>query len=492
MKLYLKLLGLIFVGIVAISALDGLLQIRRETGFYREEIWHDAELLGHVLTSEIIAAWEQGGQERVRQLVKSANRADSRVRFRWVWFDAAPGDEDAPWIEKSRQLPADAKAFLSVERKDGHGESRLFSYFPVPLPETRPGGLEISESLSGLKLHTKKIIQHIVFTTLISTMAIGIILAAGSFWLLAAPLRLIMRKTREIGAGHLENPLRLDRRDEMGELAAAVNSMAAQLLVDRNNIRQETQSRLEAVEQLRHADRLRSVGRLASGIAHELGTPLNVISGRAGLIASDKSATADIAGSAETIRGQCRRITLIIRELLDFSRNSASKRVLSDLNEIISRTTSLLAPLALKNRVKIVYSEPGHPAMAHADPTQIEQVLTNLLTNAIQAMPQGGQAWVDIAALHAQPPLGGNSKEGEFYAIRVRDEGIGISPGDMPHIFDPFFTTKASGEGTGLGLSISHGIVAEHGGWIQASSEAGRGSVFSVYLPRAKEKNDDR
>lgn len=483
MKLYLKLFALIFIGIVTGFALNGMLQVRRETDFFKEETRHDAILLGHILTNQIVDIWKDGGINRVKELVHDANRADSKVRFRWVWFDAAQGAADAPEIKDAPRFLSTGDSLHSIEKVDEHGQMRAFSYFSVPLPETRPGGLELSESLSGFKQYSQDTVKHVFIIAGILALTLGILLAVGSFWLLARPLRLVMQTLREIRSGRLDSTIQLQRRDEMGELALAINQMSAQLLLNQDRIRRETEARIEALEQLRHEDRLRSVGRLVSGVAHELGTPLNVILGRAGLISTDETASKEIIRSAETIRGQCRRMTAIIRELLTFARRSAPKREPSDLRHIISQTIGLLKPLALKRQVKIDYSGLDDPAIVMADSAQVEQVLTNLLMNAIQAMPEGGRAWVKTVKKNARPPQGHEGKEGEYFVIRVQDEGPGISQNDLSHIFEPFFTTKDIGEGTGLGLSIAHGIVLEHGGWIEASSELGHGSTFRVYLP---------
>jgi signal transduction histidine kinase len=137
----------------------------------------------------------------------------------------------------------------------------------------------------------------------------------------------------------------------------------------------------------------------------------------------------------------------------------------------------------MKQRVKIDYSKTDYPVIVIADSAQLEQILINLLTNAIQAMPKGGKVNIEVDETHERPSQQHHKEEKKYYVVRIQDEGVGISPNDLPHIFDPFFTTKDTGEGTGLGLSISYGIVQEHGGWINASSELGHGSTFSVYLP---------
>ena len=122
--------------------------------------------------------------------------------------------------------------------------------------------------------------------------------------------------------------------------------------------------------------------------------------------------------------------------------------------------------------------------IASVDPDQIQQVLTNLMVNAIQAMPDGGAVQVAIRRERARPPEDHEADQGDYFCIEVKDEGEGIPQEDLPHLFEPFFTTKEVGEGTGLGLSIAYGIVLEHGGWIDVASQPGQGSRFLAYLPQ--------
>ena len=248
-------------------------------------------------------------------------------------------------------------------------------------------------------------------------------------------------------------------------------------------IREETARRVAAMEQLRHADRLKTVGRLASGIAHELGTPLNVIAGRAGLIASGKLASEEVAQSAVAIKSETEKITRIIRQLLDFARRGASHRTAVDLGPVVRQIMELLATLAEKRHVGLRFEDPGAAMVVEADPGQIQQVLTNLIVNAIQAMPAGGNVEIAMRRQRAASPEGDRASEKNFLCISVRDHGVGISEEHMQHLFEPFFTTKPVGEGTGLGLSIAYGIVQEHGGWIDVTSRPGEGSCFTVFLP---------
>ena len=246
-------------------------------------------------------------------------------------------------------------------------------------------------------------------------------------------------------------------------------------------------------------------------MAHELGTPLNVVSGRAELISSGKLSDTEIADSAKAIKTETEKMTTTICQLLDFARRSTPHRVSVDLQQVVRQTLQLLCSIAEKQKVTLSSAEDSRSSpedcrssaegggssteddgrlTAMVDVGQIQQVLTNLILNAIQAMPEGGPVLVEVSRQRTQPPEGREGKPGQYYCISVRDEGVGISAEDIEHLFEPFFTTKDLGEGTGLGLSISYGIVREHGGWIEAASEPGKGSCFSVYLPQGPQESE--
>jgi signal transduction histidine kinase len=265
-----------------------------------------------------------------------------------------------------------------------------------------------------------------------------------------------------------------------------MNAMCLHLVEAHQRIERETAARIATMEQLRHADRLMTVGKLASGIAHELGTPLNVISARGEMIASDETTLAEARDYGRIIVDASDRMAKIIRQLLAFARRKPAEKAPRDVHRLAADVLELLRPLAEKKSVRLKLERRCAEADATAtvEGAAIQQALTNLVVNAIHAMPRGGEIDVSIDREFARPPR--SDRQTPCLSLRVRDQGEGIAPADLPHVFEPFFTTKDVGEGTGLGLSVTHGIVEDHGGWIDVESKAKEGTVFSIYLPIAK------
>ncbi|MEZ4299862.1 MAG: histidine kinase dimerization/phospho-acceptor domain-containing protein [Polyangiaceae bacterium] len=206
----------------------------------------------------------------------------------------------------------------------------------------------------------------------------------------ARPLQALVTQARRIGEGDLSGRLAIAQEDEMGELGREMNAMCERLAGAQARVLAETSQRIAALTQLRHADRLTTVGKLASGVAHELGTPLNVVGGRAKLILQEPGQAEAVAHSARIISEQAERMTRIIRQMLDFARRRGPQKETVDLAELSARTAAMLEPMGRKHGASIVV-EPGGEAKTEADPAALEQVLTNLIVNAIQAMPEGAR-----------------------------------------------------------------------------------------------------
>jgi two-component system, NtrC family, sensor kinase len=291
------------------------------------------------------------------------------------------------------------------------------------------------------------------------------------------PISRLADKARRVGTGDLTGPLHLAQRDELGQLAHEINVMCERLAAERS-------ARESATEQLRHADRLTTVGKLASGLAHELGTPLNVVQGRARLIRDGEVEGADVTNSARIILEQSERMTALIRQLLDFARPRALHKAPLSVTALVARVCELVATIARKSQVTLNQPPADDTLRVEADEGQLHQVVTNLVINAIHAMPGGGTVQISARQVEQSPPPYVEGRGTSWVAIEVRDGGTGMTDDVRERIFEPFFTTKDIGEGTGLGLSVSWGIVREHGGWIDVESTPGKGSAFTVFLPR--------
>jgi len=240
--------------------------------------------------------------------------------------------------------------------------------------------------------------------------------------------------------------------------------------------------------QLRHAQKMEAVGRLAGGVAHDFNNLLTVIQGHSQVMLAKMPPTDTLRASAEEIQKAGARGVLLTRQLLAFSRKDVvSPRVL-DLGEVVRDMQSMLHRL-IGEDVRLVTRTGRWPLRVRADRGQIEQVLANLAVNARDAMPLGGDLAIEVSALEIRGDAtpGVDLPPGPYAALTVADQGSGMGPDVLAHLFEPFYTTKEQGKGTGLGLSVVYGIVRQSGGDILVESEPGRGATFRILLPRIVE-----
>jgi two-component system, NtrC family, sensor kinase len=487
MKLVGKLVLALVIGMCLVLGAYGYLRVRRERALFTADMQRDARMLGRAVGKSVADAWRRDGEARAFAVIREASQRRDGVTIRWIWLDAPPQDAFAPAVgAESLSALADGRE-VTPNDPGGKNEGLLITYVPVRVPPKRIGALELTESLEEQESYVRASARDTLVAMLALVGLSGLVAVAAGAWLVGRPIRALVGKARRTGSGDLSGPLDLPQNDELGLLAREMNLMCTRLGEARATLDGEISARIAALEQLRHADRLTTVGKLASGIAHELGTPLNVISGRAKLITRDTD-DESLRQNALIIAQQADRMTNIIRQLLDFSRRRASHKSSTDLVALARRTLELLEPLAQKRGVTLRVAPATESMCADIDPGQIQQGLTNLVINAIQAMDRPGEIVVAIARRDVCPPHDVDAAPGEYFSISVRDEGQGISAQHIDHVFEPFYTTKDVGEGTGLGLSVSHGIAREHRGWIGVESEPSKGSTFTLYLPMSHEQ----
>jgi two-component system NtrC family sensor kinase len=483
MRVATKIICFVFFGTIILLTIDGYFSFRREVELFDSRMSRDAQLLGTAIKGLVSDIWETHGQSRALEFVEQANTDIHPMEIRWIRTDASPGDPFEARIpkEKLAQVMHGQEVFPRKAGKEG--ALNLYTYILVSVGDETRGALELSEPLSDAKAYIhESIVRQIVIACLLALLS-GFILLLFNNRVIGRPLKQLVEKTRRIGAGDFSGDLVLPGKDELSKLASAMNRMCEQLTAAREAILVETEARISALEQLRHTERLATLGRLSSGIAHELGTPLNVVSGRAKIIATEDLKRKEIAEYAGIIMKQAEQMTIIIQQLLHFARRKEPKKSDVNLYNMVSQVLEMLNPIARKQRVTFNLVKNTLLIEPIIDKSQIQQVLMNLIMNGIQAMPNGGQLKIEIYLERIRPLSRKDVQEKEFLVLCIVDQGEGISEDNINHIFDPFFTTKDVGKGTGLGLSIALGIVQEHGGWIDVTSKIGEGACFTIYLP---------
>jgi two-component system cell cycle sensor histidine kinase/response regulator CckA len=273
------------------------------------------------------------------------------------------------------------------------------------------------------------------------------------------------------------------------EIAKAFAAQAA-IALENSRLYEETQSALRQLSQTRdqlvQSQKMEAIGQLAGGVAHDFNNLLTIIIGRSQLFLARVPAVDPGRRDVEMVNRAAERAAGLTRQLLAFSRKQVLKPEPLDLNALVGGLAPMLRRL-IGEHIDLVLAPGGDLGQVMADPGQIEQVVMNLVVNARDAMPDGGTLKVQTerAVLVAtREHLEGRIPPGDYAAVRVQDAGCGMDPATLAKIFEPFFTTKETGKGTGLGLSTVYGIVNQSGGHVGVDTAPGRGTTFTIYLPR--------
>jgi signal transduction histidine kinase len=291
------------------------------------------------------------------------------------------------------------------------------------------------------------------------------------------PLRLLGHGSRRVASGDFDFRIELDTRDEMAELATALNDMTHRFQVIRDDLDRQVQLRTREVIR---SEQLASVGFLAAGVAHEINNPLASIAMCAESLES-RLVTPDSADPdamvtrryLELIQNEAFRCKGITEKLLDFSRLGEVRRQATAIVALVADVADMLRHVG-RFAGKPIDIQTGKDLLVMVNPQEIKQVVLNLLVNALDCVEEGGHVSVSLA------------RNGAEAVLTVADDGCGMTDEVLEHLFEPFFTRRKAGQGTGLGLSIVHRIIADHGGRIEASSAGpGKGSTFRVSLPIA-------
>jgi two-component system NtrC family sensor kinase len=491
LKLSLAMMGAMVIALVV----DGVVQITREVSLYEADAHQDLEFQSRA----VAAALHRFGGEAANDVVASMNAASGahssavlHLVRRGLLQIPTGAPVSLPELAESLEGTTETRLSLtdlnllleggSVTRTVGplDGNRRVYTYLPLRVGLV-PAVLELSKEAPRLDRFIRERLGRAAGTVAVLAALTWLIAMGLGARLVGNPISGLIEKAHRAGRGDFSRPLVVRGGDELAQLSSAVNEMCDQLDAAQKRLERETSARLAAMNQLRRADRLTTVGRLAAGLAHEVGTPLNVISEHVKMLAADELRPEERPPTFRVILEQLDRITVTIRQLLDFSRQHEPEKLPCTLVDLARQTAELITPIAEKQLVTLEVRDPGEPVVGDVDPRQIQQVLTNLMVNGVQASPHGGRLEVSFGRSRTRPNAEASLRD--YLTVTVTDSGEGIPKRVLPHIFEPFFTTKGVGEGTGLGLSVSLGIVEEHGGFIGVESEEGRGSRFTVHLP---------
>lgn len=338
------------------------------------------------------------------------------------------------------------------------------------------GVMEVVQPWEFVYAEKQRTRQRFLLNTLALLAAVTLVIMLLVRRQIAQPLRQFMHAVQALGRGEFGYRTRTEGTgSELVALSREFNRMAAQLEQTRMGLEREAEQRVALARQLRETEKLAVVGNLAAGLGHEIAAPLHVIRGRAEMLRrrADDAAT---QRNLHIITEQIDRITLIVRELLDFARRREPRMAEVDVAALLRGVVEFLDPELRRAGVEVQWE--GDVASAvHADPDLLHQVFINLFMNALQVMD--GQAAARVIRIR----LAGDDAAA---TIEVEDTGPGFADDIIDRVFEPFFTTRDAGGGTGLGLAVAHSIVEEHGGAITAGNHGGGGARIAIRLPRAE------
>jgi signal transduction histidine kinase len=486
-----KLVLSLAIPLGALMLLFGFLDQERSRAMLREELIREGRAVARVIQMSV----EDYLRDRqLPDLIELADHLGSYERILGMrLFDAAGNMvHQSASLAVHPFLQADALRSVLRDRRPMETHRRIggqpvLSFF-IPLSDHADrniGALQVLQLESFIEEEAQEARSATIRVTALMLLATTAIVLLVTHLSVSRPVEVLVRGFRELGAGAVPTRLPLGRRDEFGRLAREFDGMRRRLEASQRSLVQAEEERRRAEMQLRNAERLASLGRMSAGLAHEIGTPLNVIRGRSETLLRKVASDPNAGRSLRIIIAQIDRIARIVAGMLDFARARDTRPAPTRVESVVGKVLEFMAPRCRQAGVAVETAfEPGLPAVV-ADADRLYQVFLNLATNALDAMPSGGQLRVAVRRAAAPAP-GTQGPPRDCVAAAFEDSGTGIAAEHLDRVFDPFFTTKEVGRGTGLGLSVSYGIVREHGGWIDVASEERRGTRMVVYLPAAQ------
>lgn len=486
MRVTTKITATLSLTALVVFGTNGLLQLREE----RRNLWAEAEREVRTLGTAVRVAVENALRDRQ---IGDAEETLERLEGIAPEVDFFVLDRTGDLLVSSAgAAPLDsAKTALLREARDPHRAVVRFDetgitpkiLLAVPLVDTLEpiGFLLIAKPLFRLNEElaaTRMAVVGSVAFFVVSVSLLGFLL--GTVYV-KRPLDRLVAAMRRLRKGDLNAELRMTTRDEMSALAIEFNDLVIDLRDARVRLAVEQESRRHLEHGLQHVDKLVTVGQLAAGLAHEIGSPLQILNGRAHALINRRHDTVQVQKNAQIMIDESDRIARIVDQLLAFSGRRAPRLATIDARRAAEQVVDLLNLIAQRKRVGLSLQCPDNLPSLVADVDQFQQVLLNLISNAIDASSPGAGVAVSLSesTLRAFEDV----LSVPALRIEVRDQGCGMAQETLSKCFEPFFTTRTDNGGTGLGLAVVKTIVADHGGVIRAESEPASGSCFTVDFP---------
>jgi signal transduction histidine kinase len=362
-------------------------------------------------------------------------------------------------------------------------EEPMRALYAAPLSDGRGGrigGVSVVQRLVGMSAA----IADTRRDAAIAVAAFVLAAAAAGSWMgrvhVGAPIRRLVAAMRRVREGQLDGVGTREQTSEIQELGREFDLMVAQLATARRELVEAETGRTELERRLQRADKLISIGQLAAGVAHEIGSPLQVLVGRARAIATRDYEPSAMRRQALIIADQGERIAAIVERLLDYARRHPARPVSTNVGDAAASVVDLLSSEAERRGIALRCARAVSTPMVMSPPGELQQIVLNLTLNALDATLRGGEVIVEVGPAA--------SKDGCGVEIAVVDTGRGIPPEERERVFDAFFTTRADQGGTGLGLAVVRSLAVEHGGVVTLDSTIGEGTRIAVWLPAAEQE----
>lgn len=465
-SLAVTLFAVVVLPLLAATALTGWYSVRYLESQTEARMQKDIELVARAIRLPVSHALERGYERTVQQALESAFSID---RVYGVLVYDSEGREVAASGRMNASLASERVALLadSGERQGEFGEvggEEVYSYF-VPLTDAGgriSGLLQVTRKGSDFDGYIQQVRIHTLTVMTLTGVMLVLILVVGHRWAVGRHMRRIEDDLRRVGEGEREHRLTLHGAREFRLLASSVNRMLDAI--------ERSRTELQALgERLHRAEKMAALGQLAGGVAHELGSPLSTVDGKAQRLLRREDLPEPVVTALQAIRREAARMQRIIRQLLDFGRSNPPRRRRTAADRPLCSVLETVRDQGLAREVDLRLESQGEAPFIGVDVIRLEQALGNLVRNALQAA-------------RSEVRVGWVVDDG-WLSYRIDDDGPGVAPEVRGHLFEPFFTTKPVGDGTGLGLAVAHAAAHDHGGEITLDRSPLGGARFCLRLP---------